>query len=230
MGGRKIASTPCVPQPSYTVADYVQEGLIAMWDGIENVGVGTHDSDSVVWKDLVGDKDMLLYRNSAFLSSCLSIDDVSYACSQDPITSIGTIEVCLSRTDGNNDVCLLSLDSAGGRQMRNFISWYGNKIGFSETDSRTYVAMSCPKNWDVTTFTFVPVSGAVYSNGILKQNVSETFYYTTAVNYGGVSLNPGGIDRQRICGNWYCIRVYDRVLSDDEIAFNTAIDYERFVK
>ena len=36
------------------VGDYVQEGLVAMWDGIENAGFGLHDGAATVWKDLVG--------------------------------------------------------------------------------------------------------------------------------------------------------------------------------
>ena len=38
----------------YTAKDYVQDGLIAMWDGIENAGWGVHDPNATVWKDLVG--------------------------------------------------------------------------------------------------------------------------------------------------------------------------------
>ena len=35
-----------------TAADYVQDGLIAMWDGIENVGWGVHDANALVWVNL----------------------------------------------------------------------------------------------------------------------------------------------------------------------------------
>ena len=38
----------------YTAKDYVQDGLIAMWDGIENAGWGVHDPNATVWKDLIG--------------------------------------------------------------------------------------------------------------------------------------------------------------------------------
>lgn len=40
-----------------TAKDYIQNGLVAMWDGIENVGWGQHDSNATVWKDLVGESD-----------------------------------------------------------------------------------------------------------------------------------------------------------------------------
>lgn len=44
----------------YPSMRYVQEGLLAHWDGIENVGRGKHDSNATVWKDLVGNCDAVL--------------------------------------------------------------------------------------------------------------------------------------------------------------------------
>ena len=40
---------------------YIQDGLIAMWDGEWNVGLGTHDDKSPEWKNLVeGGVDLVL--------------------------------------------------------------------------------------------------------------------------------------------------------------------------
>lgn len=36
-----------------TAKSYVQNGLLAMWDGIENAGFGVHDPDATYWVDLV---------------------------------------------------------------------------------------------------------------------------------------------------------------------------------
>ena len=33
-----------------TAKDYVQDGLLALWDGIENAGWGTHDVNATTWK------------------------------------------------------------------------------------------------------------------------------------------------------------------------------------
>ena len=33
---------------------YVQDGLVAMWDGIENAGWGVHDASATTWTDLIG--------------------------------------------------------------------------------------------------------------------------------------------------------------------------------
>ena len=45
---------------AYDSSSYVQSGLIAQWDGIDNAGTGTHDPNATVWKDLVGNLDMTL--------------------------------------------------------------------------------------------------------------------------------------------------------------------------
>ena len=39
------------PKPS--ARDYIQDGLVAMWDGIENAGWGKHDDNATEWVDLV---------------------------------------------------------------------------------------------------------------------------------------------------------------------------------
>ena len=44
----------------YTSASYVQDGLIAQWDGIDNVGTGTHDPTATTWKDLKGTNDLII--------------------------------------------------------------------------------------------------------------------------------------------------------------------------
>ena len=35
---------------AYTSKDYVQAGLVAQWDGIDNMGTGAHVSNASVWK------------------------------------------------------------------------------------------------------------------------------------------------------------------------------------
>ena len=48
-----------------TAKSYVQDGLIAMWDGIENAGVGVHDASATTWKDLSGNNNDLVLQNGA---------------------------------------------------------------------------------------------------------------------------------------------------------------------
>ena len=34
--------------------DYIQDGLVAMWDGEWNAGGGKHNTNATMWKDLTG--------------------------------------------------------------------------------------------------------------------------------------------------------------------------------
>ena len=46
--------TPIKGEARCSARDYVQDGLIAMWDGIENAGWGIHDPNATTWIDLIG--------------------------------------------------------------------------------------------------------------------------------------------------------------------------------
>lgn len=66
-----------------TAKDYIQDGLVAMWDGIENAGWGTHDPSATVWKDLVNGVELQLCPQASFSDNALVIsateEDVSTA-------------------------------------------------------------------------------------------------------------------------------------------------------
>ena len=55
-----------------TAKDYVQSGLVAMWDGIENASWGTHDASATVWKDLIGGYACPISSNASVLADCLA--------------------------------------------------------------------------------------------------------------------------------------------------------------
>ena len=57
-----------------TTRDYVQDGLIAMWDGIENAGLGVHDPSATVWKDLSGNGyDLSCFNSYEWLDSAVKL-------------------------------------------------------------------------------------------------------------------------------------------------------------
>ena len=57
----------------YTARDYVQDGLVAMWDGIENAGWGVHDPNATVWTDLVNGMGINLIEQAMFSENSLRI-------------------------------------------------------------------------------------------------------------------------------------------------------------
>lgn len=49
---------------SYSAKNYIQDGLIFIVDGIENVGIVTHDSSSTIWVDLVSGEEFAIGTRS----------------------------------------------------------------------------------------------------------------------------------------------------------------------
>lgn len=53
LGARISPLNESIPIPDNpTVSNYVEEGLLGMWDGIENDGLGIHNPTLSGWKDL----------------------------------------------------------------------------------------------------------------------------------------------------------------------------------
>lgn len=50
-----------------TARDYVQDGLVVLYDGIENVGWGEHDGTASAWVDLAGTLDPVQYKSGTVI-------------------------------------------------------------------------------------------------------------------------------------------------------------------
>ena len=79
-----------------TARDYVQDGLVAMWDGIENAGWGVHDAAATTWKDLVGTVDIALHGEFVIKDDSVFISKNGYGSAAFP-KPYGAIEVVLSK-------------------------------------------------------------------------------------------------------------------------------------
>jgi hypothetical protein len=101
---------------------YIQDGLVAMWDGIENTGWGTHDANATVWKDLVGTRDVPMTNVSWGNDECIFDGVNSYGeLYHGQISNMITCEVCFRSYNptsfqmlvGNVPVGVLSLKILG---------------------------------------------------------------------------------------------------------------------
>ena len=90
-----------------TAADYIQDGLVAMWDGIENVGYGLHEDNPSAWISLVNPVDRFNFpppahgsypRIYAFSDECLHADSIPLWQASTPASysnNIGTLECAI---------------------------------------------------------------------------------------------------------------------------------------
>ena len=202
-----------------TSASYSQEGLIAQWDGIENVGRGLeHVVETNVWKDLVGTRDLTLNGVKAlFTENALSRGESGGHMAQNPTacTSYQTVEIVCERAASGAQV---AFDAGNGSHMLLFNrgtiqGGSGNKYMFQSTETRTTYAF---------TYNGTSLSG-VYEGGhrLTRTNGSESWG-------SGGRLTVGAYSRFTYNGKIYAIRLYDRVLTDTELYAHTAIDGVRF--
>lgn len=231
LGGTIVAAVLCgayaaqAEGATFSSGMYVQYGLIAQWDGIDNVGAGTHNPDAKTWKDLVGTRDLALVSGKAAFADgnaleCLS-RSAGYAAGPAAVCpGYKTIEIVCTQKTGSGIAVIFSAGSgprailsegafAGTMDSTHYYGWSGNPA----TLAVTYDGNS-PSNY--------------YENATLLTATSATDSW----GYGSLEgLCVGGRvsdEAHPYIGKVYAIRLYDRVLSQEELTMNAAIDAVRF--
>ena len=218
-----------------TARDYVQDGLIAMWDGIENAGWGVHDPNATVWKDLFGGFDLTVNRNAFFSQYGLCSYDnssvtkgIAYRDETIPQDKVKTIEIC-ARVDASNkyqpyyawvlvlndelplystNLCVILRNSPSEGMMRTAIS--------SSPVSRDYLPHHYVVTKDIGFLDGKELSSIEYNNTFINQQCFCLFGRNGSTYY-----QPGA-------GMIYRCAIHSRALTADEIAANYAIDKARF--
>lgn len=215
-----------------TAKDYVQDGLVAMWDGIENAGWGTHDPNATVWKDLVGNNDWTnsgaTVLNDGFNTKTgLLIKDTA---SPFPTTLAGadshTLEIVCSTTKdrGITIISPLSDNSLGfyKRAYRNSFYPYITSSGLSYCNPSSYT-LGQMRHFAITYTTYN--RGQVTVDGNITVPISTASRYTS---YGS-KMSIGGVFGQSGADfTINAIRYYSKIPTAAEIAANYAIDKARF--
>lgn len=223
-----------------TAADYVQDGLVSMWDGIENVGFGEHNDNPEYWIDLVGSDSIRNYGSNQspvypnWFNGTALVGKPYY----NSLKSTGLYNVLV----GAEKTYELLFTRTGS----------GNCVGFPELIGGNYLSVTG----------FVGTRLLVYfeGNGFYVDPPTTTTPYTMLVTmavkdgYCDVYVNGQYVDRKASSGTsaqsnnrlffgqnlnlvndtnyfaiWtHCIRVYDGCKSGSDIAANYAIDKARF--
>lgn len=237
-----------------TAADYIQDGLIALWDGIENAGWGIHDDSAPVWKDLTGK------HKSVDVSARLRWDDDGLVVNKAINTYINL--TCLKNKYGHSNGPLTieqvgeftdNLDYSGFSivQIRNSgDAEYGVSAG--ESISVPCTSRNVPRYGMGMQSCFPWPSGLFFEP---RSSYDGMFNYSMTCDGTTFSIYKLGLPqvKHRECGPWswynqynslrffwaanggttgtakaYCVRLYDRELSDTEILYNHLVDKIRF--
>lgn len=221
-----------------TAKSYVQDGLVAMWDGIENAGWGQHDATATTWKDLIGSQNFTLAQSAAFEDDC-----VLGTASGNTITATINSWDWLSGTIWAGKTLTMEFvqRSLFARNNDNFPLTGGYGGIFFYNDSNNYGVNVLRGNryvWGNTGWIRPALGTGKASFSVASSDGAPVRYYRDGgsqqtfgnPNYGFV-VRPQLITRypyMSFSGRLYAMRLYSRALTADEIAANYAIDKARF--
>ena len=228
MAFSSVALALTLPADTYTSASYVQSGLIAQWDGIDNQGTGTHDPTATTWKDLKGSLDMTLTDKGSwtFDGNALYVAGGGAGAQGASATpAYKTIEVVYKMTDAGGRIMFNS-----GLTTRFVVFDNGSQLYFDGSKSTKRIVSS----YDADKVCF---AAAIYDDS----TVSNVYFNGEVRNDGNQNNGWGAGDGKVAVGDrslsksypWtgevFAIRLYDRALTAAEIAENCAIDKARFL-
>ena len=235
--GEKGASLAEAAKSVPSASLYIQEGLVGMWDGVENIGFGQHSAGTSVWKDLIGSNDIIVPTGDHFEPDHLAHSSGTPQSAETTRLLEGTnftVESVFSITSGktfrsvntlsgNSGFCQYTLNSAatGNRTCARMSRGDGSNMSYTEYDR---------KNFEIPLFEKVSLSH------IWIFGTSYRSYINGELEFANVNrVQPVGYTQtttlkvfyEQPCSG-YCLRLYDRALTAEEVAYNHQLDVERF--
>lgn len=218
---------------------YIKDGLQLWLDGIENTRNG-HANTAYSWQDLSGNNyDFSFYKGNgpaALESNCLRFGGSSlYRCQNTTLQDLllgakeRTIEIVCSISEENTNAKTIFLGGKSSELNAGVGMWYRPASGGMCISGNSYAyAISDVAN----PHTYSAVYNAFATNSALfyKDNVQAGTRAggTMANNYPTIGGREYGSSFYAFIGKIYCIRVYDRQLTQAEREHNRKIDIERF--
>lgn len=233
---------------------YVQDGLIAMWDGIENAGYGVHNPNATVWKNLITMDDELHIPDGASWGD-VYLHTQANGGGNHAIGGTGSNHY-LSGKLTEYPFCSFEcsfLFFAGSESAGNAAGCIGINIAQGSVSSFIY---GMP--WGVKYYLWPGVGGfenyAYNASDILSKNSLlnicvtcergglSKFYINGELKISKIAPTSGAIDTRYLTrfnsgswngdngidANYYGMRIYNRTISQDEVMSNYAIDKARF--
>jgi hypothetical protein len=226
--------------PYVETGDYIQEGLVAQYDAINNTGQGDkfHSGSATVWKDLTGNGNDCVFENAnfAWAENKIIPNGVGWTanCGATPSTAFAG-EVTMEAT-------LISKGAGLNEHMiaKNYTNSYYLLRGYSSGQSTTVVWINNQSYAAGTIFgnnTLVTLQGSFKNNGYAKIYHSGTLQSNTSVGTQTLPINTGDLYLGRaqinslpiVNSDIFALRLYNRQLDDSEIQLNASLDQLRFL-
>lgn len=230
-----------------TAKDYVQEGLIHQYDAIENMNYGEHSNETTTWKDLIGSRDLFFYSHNTIASQfpetawwekdayAIDVRDfnsryMGWGSSAEVIPDEFTIICTFTRSNAS----LLSENVFAG-YCGTYSSSSGVVVPNLKASSKGQVPtiagteIGKPQNATATksvALTFSNLTARAYANG---EAVGEVVFDSMPNIQAAMAIRFGWFAYYyALTFRAHLMLVYNRALTDAEIAHNYEIDKERF--
>ena len=207
---------------------YIQRGLVANWDGIENAGrYGEHRESITAWKDLVAGATWTLPADAVVGEDCVTYAGsaaswkTDYAAATISKVRNGTLEAAFYVAEACSGQILF-----GGREYRVSMraESSADKLTLSAGggSSQNVPMAVCPilglKNTACVTF-LSDTPQTAYTNGF-----ETTFSGVNRIDTSSSTVTSG----KDLKGSIYAMRMYGVALTADEARYNAAVDAVRF--
>lgn len=232
----------------WTAKDYVQSGLVAMWDGVENAGWGVHDSAATKWIDCISGYEIAIPDNSdvyTWTGSSLkrtgtggiaqNISELNQTSNADA----WTIEIGMSMTTP-----VVAPSGLTGYQFANFTVNNTARQMRIFSQGNLNVIVTPDANWYHTPGVSLPFSRRTFTLGKTSTETATAGRYDAFVGTNGSLMTGTRASRYALGGQmnlfavsaWaetteaeiLFIRRYHRALTPAEIAHNYRVDKLRF--
>ena len=224
------------PAGEFTAKSYVQTGLIAQWDGIENVGYGkAHDADAECPSELTGNVRATLSGTMPASDKYFALGSGYLAFSSDAIKAAvnegsATVEL---RVEKNGAYCQNGGFVHFGDSTRGFWIWqqtaaFVNGHSYHAKPSGEHDTLGYDDN-GANTLSFV--LGLTSEDSYYSVNCSRRRGLTrfgTPMNDSTCHIGRLNSDTTLANAKMYSLRVYDRPLSEGEMLWNSIVDQVRF--
>jgi hypothetical protein len=222
-----------------TAKDYVQDGMVAMWDGIENAGWGIHDNNADAWIDLVNGVIIDLTSSGSWSEDyALRCDGKNYG-AYATLDSFSSANILSTECVCYRDVSRGCIFDIGGRR-NNQVTMVGinaNQYPFAvfyrygQAQGGHFVNNLCSYG----TFSSVRSSSSVtipedyyFNSEVAANTTGSTYVYPSSTTPLGIAIGATVENTNKWLGRVWSIRLYSRALTAEEIAHNYEIDKARF--
>ena len=233
------------PAASTADAGYVTDGLVVWYDGADNAGAGTHDASATAWTDLSGN------NRNATPDAAVTWTANGWVNAADcyPLSFEMVANAAVAQTLNSNTFTLeFAVRPTRTTSRENFFgSWNTGGFGIEHNSSknaigqmRLYYNGNPDYDTDVTL-----VAGEAAAFSLVSSASSQKLYKNGALAFTGTKTvannklsasatykigNDASRPANAFKGTFYTFRLYNRLLTAEEVARNAAADWARLIE